>query len=358
MAFIHGIGFSGDPIPPVIDLHCDSVEFLVRGVDLRQENPQGHVDLPRLRRGAVGLQVFAAFVHPSKEAAFSAVSEMLDRIDEFAGSDPRLVSVETADESIEAIIRGKTAVLRSVENGLAIEDSLDKLEALRRRKVRIMTLVHIRNLSWAASCTGNSGSPFAAAPEDTEGGLSRFGEEVVAAMNDLGMIVDVSHGAESTFWDVLRVSKKPVVASHSCACALCASPRNLKDDQIKALGDSGGLIGVCFFPAFLSEEYRKALEAESVDDWEDKDKLAGIMARNPVPFSMVADHIDHIIRLAGEDCVGIGSDFDGVFSLPLGVGGCDCYPLLAEELRRRKYTEERIQKIFNGNFLRIFREFN
>ncbi|MFP3090728.1 dipeptidase [Treponema sp. TIM-1] len=355
MAFIHGIGFSGSPSPPAIDLHCDSVGFLGRGIDLRQENPQGHVDLPRLRRGAVGLQVFAAFVPSSTVAAFSAALEMLDRIDEFAASDPLLVSVETAEESIEAIARGQTAVLRAVENGLAIEDSLDNLAALRRRKVRIMTLVHLQDLSWAASCTG-TGSPLDTG--DTGGGLSRFGKEVVAAMNDLGMIVDLSHGAESTFWDVLGVSKKPVIASHSCAYSLCASPRNLKDDQIKALGDSGGLIGVCFFPAFLSEGYRRALGADFAAQGEDKDKLADAMARHPVPFSMVADHIDHMVRLAGEDCVGIGSDFDGVFSLPLGVGGCDCYPLLADELRQRGYTEERIQKIFNGNFLRIFHEFN
>jgi membrane dipeptidase len=303
----------------------------------------------------VGLQVFAAFIPASRGEAFSAALGMLDRIDEFAGSDPLLASVETAEESVAAMARGKTAVLRSVENGSAIEDSLDKLEALRRRKVRIMTLVHAQDLSWAASCTGN-GSRFDTAPGNTRGGLSRFGEEVIAAMNSLGMIVDLSHGAESTFWDVLGVSKKPVVASHSCAYALCASPRNLKDDQIKALGDSGGLMGVCFFPAFLSEGYRRALEEDSAARGEDQDKLAGVMARNPVPFSTVADHIDHIIRLAGEDCVGLGSDFDGVFSLPLGVGGCDCYPLLADELRRRGYTEARIQKIFNGNFLRVFRE--
>jgi membrane dipeptidase len=352
MPFTHGIGFSGEPGPPAIDLHCDSVEFLSRGVDLRQENPEGHVDLPRLRRGAVGLQVFAAFVPSQTEAAFSAASEMLDRIDEFAASDPLLASVETAEDSIKAMARGKTGVLRSVENGLAIEDSLDNLEALRRRKVRIMTLVHDRDLSWALSCTG---SRIGRGPGDSRGGLSRFGEEVVAAMNSLGIIVDISHGAESTFWDALRVSKKPVIASHSCAHALCASPRNLKDDQIKALGDSGGLVGVCFFPVFLSEGYRRALGS---DFGENRGNLAGIMARHPVPFSAIADHIDYIVRLAGEDCVGIGSDFDGVFSLPLGVGGCDCYPLLAGELRRRGYTDERIGKIFNGNFLRVFREFD
>jgi membrane dipeptidase len=363
----------------VIDLHCDSVKFLSAGVDLRKPNPEGHVDLPRLRKGGVGVQVFAAFVSPStpEDKAFSAACGMLDRIDDFAASGPELVPLETAEDCL--MTGGKTGILRAVENGWAIEDSLDKLEKLRRRKVRILTLVHSRHTHWAASCTGCGNFSAAATPSGSRGGgLAPFGKKVVDAMNEMGMIIDVSHAAESAFWDVLGRSKKPVIASHSCAYALCAAPRNLKDDQIKALAASGGLVGVCFFPAFLSDPYRGALDGECGDIFNEigpiekkyaadspgllseytriDSRLAVRLSHIPVPLSAVADHIDYIVRLAGEDCVGLGSDFDGVFSLPEGVGGCDVYPALAAELEGRGYSDERIAKIFADNFLRVMRE--
>jgi len=189
------------------------------------------------------------------------------------------------------------------------------------------------------------------------------------------MIVDVSHSAESTFWDVARTSKKPFIASHSSAHALCPSPRNLKDDQIKAVAAAGGLVGVCFFPPFLSDVYRLALtdrcsdifaSIESVEKEHRDDpgrqseaytalnrSLAGRLSDISVPLSLVADHIDHLIGLAGEDSVGLGSDFDGVFSLPDGVTGCDMYPALEAELRRRGYSEVRLTKLYRENFLRV-----
>jgi membrane dipeptidase len=366
----------------VIDLHCDSVKFLTAGVDLRAPNPEGHIDLPRLRKGGVGVQVFAAFVSPStpEDKAFSAACGMLDRIDDFAASDPALVPVETAEDCVRAIAEGKTGILKAVENGWAIEDSPDKLEKLRRRNVRMLTLVHSRHTHWAASCTGQGDFPGAGiSPTGFPcGGLTPFGKKAVDAMNELGMIVDVSHAAESAFWDVLGRSKKPVIASHSCAYSICGTPRNLKDDQIKALAGSGGLVGVCFFPAFLNESYRGALDGECGDIFREIGPLEKKYAADPagllceytrmdshlavrlsricVPVSAVADHIDYILRLAGEDCVGLGSDFDGVFSLPEGVGGCDVYPDLAAELAGRGYSDKRITKIFMDNFLRVMRE--
>jgi membrane dipeptidase len=366
---------------PVIDLHCDSVKYLSEGVDLRRPNPGGHLDLPRLRQGGVGLQVFAAYVAPStpEDRAFPEAAAMLDRIGEFAASDPLLCPVETAEESLRAMEAGKTGILKAVENGWAIEDSVEKLEELRRRKVRILTLVHSQHTHWASSCTGDGPfPPTGAALNARGGGLSPFGEKVIAAMNDLGIMVDVSHGSESTFWDAIRLSKKPVIASHSCAYAFCESPRNLKDDQIKALGDKGGVVGVCFFPAFLNEAYRKALKAEGdaisrqraaieTQYAGDPEGLAAaenalnahlqeLLRAHPVPFTVIADHIDYIVSLAGEDTVALGSDFDGVHSLPSGVGGCDFYPLLEAELSRRAYSPQSIAKFFSGNFLRVFRE--
>jgi membrane dipeptidase len=318
----------------VIDLHCDSVKYLSEGVDLRQPNPRGHIDLPRLRKGGVGLQVFAAYVPPStpEDRAFSEAAAMLDRIGEFAASDPLLRPVETAREAVRAMEAGKTGILQAVENGWAIEDSLEKLEELRRRKVRILTLVHSQHTHWASSCTGdplNAGG----------GGLSPFGRRVIAAMNEMGMLIDLSHGSESAFWDAVKFSKKPIIASHSCAYGLCGSPRNLKDDQLKALGDTGGVAGICFYPGFLDEAFRKAPEAG-----------------HPVPFTVIADHIDYIVKLAGEGAVALGSDFDGIDALPAGVEGCDFYPLLEGELSRRGYSPRSIAKFFSGNFLRVLRE--
>jgi membrane dipeptidase len=332
----------------VVDLHCDSVASLMEGKDLRQKVQGVHVDIPRLKDGGVGLQVFAAFVPPATDSgAYDYADERLTAIDTFAHSDENLTPVETASEARASMAAGKIGIMAAVENGLAIEESLKKLEAIRRRKVRIMTLVHSKHLPWIASCTGN-GLP--------EGGcgLSRFGEKVIDAMNDLGIIPDLSHASESAFWDVIGRSKKPVIASHSCAWGLCKAARNLKDDQLKSLGDSGGIVGVNFFSAFLSEPFR--LGFEKAQRMASSDMAYGFYTFDSsvfVPMSIIADHIDYMVNIAGEDCVALGSDFDGIPAAPEGVTGSDFYPLLETELRSRGYTENRIEKIFNANFLRL-----
>ena len=330
----------------VVDLHCDSVFSLMDGKDLRKPVPGVHVDLPRLRKGAVALQVFAVYVPPSTPAdeAFRYTSERLDAIEAFSRSDDLLTQVETAAELREILAAEKTGVMAAVENGLAIENSLENLERLRRRKVRIMTMVHSKHLPWAASCTG--AEPFRPDGGVVNGGLSRFGERVVDAMNDLGIIPDLSHASESAFWDVIRRSKKPVIASHSCAFSLCAAARNLKDDQLKALAGSGGLVGVNFFSGFLSEKLRPKYER-------DIESLTPRAVVDETPNSLIADHIDHMLKVAGEDSVALGSDFDGIPAAPEGVTGSDFYPFLEEELRSRGYTEKRIEKIFSANFLRV-----
>jgi len=323
----------------IIDLHCDSVCSLMEGKDIRGAVKDVHVDLPRLREGNVALQVFAAYVPPETDNAFSYACERLDAIDAFAASDERLTPVETAAELRDVLAAEKTGVMAAVENGLAIEDSLEKLEKLRRKKVRIITLVHSKHLPWIASCTGG---------EDR--GLSDFGLQVIDALGDLGMIPDVSHSSESAFWEVIKRSKKPIIASHSCAYGLCAAARNLKDDQLRALADSGGLVGVNFFSCFLYEPFRLVFERE------EKNGNADPEVSVHVPQSIIADHIDYMVKAAGEDCVALGSDFDGVSALPEGVTGSDFYPVLEAELRSRGYSEKRIEKIFSGNFLRLLEE--
>jgi membrane dipeptidase len=334
----------------VVDLHCDSVSSLMKGKNLRQRVQEVHVDLPRLRDGGVGLQVFAAYVPPSTDKckAFDYADERLGAINTFAQSSEGLAPVETAAEARETMAAGKTGIMASVENGIAIEESLEKLETFRRKKVRIMTLVHSKHLPWIASCTG--GESFR--PETGNGmdgcGLSRFGERVIDAMNDLGIIPDLSHASQSAFWDVIRRSKKPVIASHSCAWSLCKAARNLKDDQLKALGDSGGVVGVNFFSAFLSETFRLRFE----------ESQCKVRPNTPVPMSIIADHIDYMVNRAGEDSVALGSDFDGIPAAPEGVKGSDFYPILETELRSRGYTGKRIEKIFNANFLRLLENWN
>ena len=326
----------------VIDLHCDSVYSLMDGKDLREAVKGVHVDLPRLRAGGVALQVFAAYVPPVTDNAFSCACERLDAINAFAASDERLAPVETASDLREVLAGEKTGVMAAVVNGLAIENSLVKLEKLRRQKVRILTLVHSQHLPWIASCTGTGA--FCDGPGR---GLSGFGEQVVDAMNELGIIPDLSHASESAFWDVIKRSKKPPVASHSCAYSLCAAARNLKDDQLKAIAGSGGVAGVNFFSAFLYEPFRLVFENEDKNGNKDTDGFVN------VPQSIIADHIDYMVKVAGEDCVALGSDYDGIPAAPQGVTGSDFYPLLEAELRSRGYSEKRIEKIFSANFLRV-----
>lgn len=342
----------------VIDLHCDSVFSIMAGKDLRKHVEGVHVDLPRLRKGRVALQVFAAYVPPETAGneAFRYALERLDAIETFARSDDLLAQIETAAELREILKSERTGVMAAVENGLTIENSLENLEHLRRRKVRIMTLVHSQHLPWIASCSGT------VCPDvefDTEAGLSRFGERVVDAMNDLGIIPDVSHSSESAFWSVIKRSKKPIIASHSCAHSLCAAPRNLKDDQLKALKDSGGLVGVNFNACFLSEPYRlKFNEMIKKDPLLFEKMMMGkqvppTQTGVSVPSTLIADHIDYMVRTAGEDCVALGSDFDGIPATPEGVTGSDFFPVLEEELISRGYSENRIEKIFSANFLRV-----
>ena len=326
----------------VIDLHCDSVSSLMAGKDLRQKVAGVHVDVPRLKEGGVGLQVFAAYVPASTDEskAFVFANERLNAIDAFTLSDEHLVPVETAAEAREAMAAGKTGIMTAVENGISIENSLEKLEQLRRRKVRILTLVHSAHLPWIASCTGTGAFP-------GSDGLGPFGEQVIDAMNDLGIIPDLSHTAENAFWAVIKRSKKPVIASHSCAWSICAAARNLKDDQLKALADSGGIVGVNFYSAFLSETFRVECE---------KNRSPQTILSVKVPWSVIVDHIDHIVKIAGEDCVALGSDFDGIPALPEGVTGSDFYPVLEAGLESKGYSDKSIEKIFNTNFLRLFDE--
>jgi membrane dipeptidase len=310
----------------VVDAHVDTVLDLGPGRrSLVARSARGHVDLPRLREGGVDVQVFALFIEPpyKPERALLRVVQLWDRLRaelEAAGTGVRLC--RTAADLDAAVAAGQLAVLLSVEGGEAVGTDLAALRALHALGVRAM------GLTWNERNALADG----AGEERAQGGLTQFGREVVAEMNRLGMVVDVSHLCERSFWDVLAASQAPVVASHSNARALCDHRRNLSDAQIVALARSGGVMGINFYAHFIDPDPERA------------------------DIARLCDHIDHIAALVGPEHVGLGSDFDGIERTPRGLEDVTRLPAVTEALLRRGYTDAQIKLILGGNFLRLFRQ--
>jgi membrane dipeptidase len=285
--------------------------------------------------------------------------EQIDLIHAMCARYPMAFELATTAEDVERIHgAGKIASLIGIEGGHAIESSLERLHAFFARGARYMTLTHNDTTDWADSATD--------APR--HGGLSTFGEEVVREMNRLGMIVDISHVSADTMRDVLRVSSAPVIASHSSAFALAPHPRNVPDDVLALIARNGGVVMVNFSPNFLDPEaarihvglYPVVREAEALaDEGERKRRIDAWRAAHPVPsvpFTRVVDHIEHIARVAGVDHVGLGSDFDGIPAVPVGLEDVSRYPVITAELLRRGWTEPDIRKVLGENALRVLRE--
>ncbi len=263
---------------------------------------------------------------------------------------------DSADDVERIVKSGKIASLIGIEGGVAIENDLAQLRAFHRLGARYMTLTHNVTLDWADAATDTP----------RHHGLSPFGERVVHEMNRLGMLVDISHVSPETMDDVLRISASPVIASHSSAFALAAHPRNVPDEILKRLPKNGGVIMVNFYSGFIVPEFarkiaaaRRELRARIADPAELSKAMDAWLAANPQSrgtVSTVADHIDHIVKVAGLDHVGIGSDFDGITAWPVGLEDVSSYPRLTEELLKRGYSESDVHKILGGNVLRAFRE--
>jgi membrane dipeptidase len=358
----------------VCDLHVDTLQWVLQGHSLASH--PGHLDLDRMRRGGVDLQFFAIWVDPifcppapgAPDRSFARAVEMLDAFDrEMAAHAERVAAVRTAAEARQVIAAGRAAAALGVEGGHAIENDLGKLEELHRRGVRYLGLTWNNTHDWAD-----------AAKEETlrgtrHRGLTEFGEAVVRRMNELGMIVDLSHAAESTFWHVLRVSKAPVMASHSDAWALSPHFRNLKDEQIRALAQAGGIVGINFYCVFLDAEFMRrqmaaeeklkseveAIEAAHPYDFPTQMRLGRAlldaeMGRVPVSAERIADHVLHMVRLVGPDHVALGSDFDGTSALPDDLPTVEHLPILTRLLRARGLVDADIRKILGENVLRFF----
>jgi len=364
----------------VVDLHCDTIMRIPRGDDLAADNKEGHIDIPKLKEGAVDLQVFACYVGPpqdemQKNTAAKRVFRMIDDVHELVDNNPDdLALVKSYDDLRNEYSTGRVGILIGIEGGYAIENDLSLLRSFYRSGVRLMTLTHWTRTDWA-DASGDK--------EPKLGGLTEFGEEVVREMNRLGMVVDVSHVHDETFWDVIRVSSDPVVASHSCCRALSDHFRNLSDNMLKALAENGGVIGINYYPGFLDVEYDKKVTAlgqeiakehglpadNSLLEKADPAKLKAFMAEynrriaelakttQPVDVNTVVDHIDHVVKVTGNcNHVGLGSDFDGISYTPVGLENTGKIINITKELLKRGYSEQDVQKILGGNFLRVLRK--
>ena len=339
-----------------------------------------HSDLARMRAGGVDVQIFSIFCGPEQKQPYAFANRQIDSVYEWARRAPkRMVIVKTPFELRRAIKEERFAAMLGVEGGHMIEDKIDNLDNFYVRGVRYMTLTWNNSTSWATSAADETAPPKSPPTGETLGdstrkkGLTEFGKKIVERMNDLGMLIDVSHNGEQTFWDVIKFTKKPVIASHSSVWALCPHRRNLKDDQIKAIAKNGGVIHLNFYAGFLDSTYeRKAIgflarhkaEVDSMIAKGAQPDYAQIMMMEKYkdetasfrpPLSLLIDHLDYIVRLVGVDYVGLGSDFDGIEAAPQELNGVQDFPLITKALLERGYNKKDIRKILGGNFLRVFR---
>lgn len=338
-------------------------ELTADSVDLNAPQSKLQTDIPRLRQGGVGAELFATYVSADSVKKGTAVRETLEQIDQIA----RLVqrhsdSLEWAGSTsdIDRIHKAhKVSALIAIEGGNAIESSLVVLRTYFQAGARCMALTHDDTTDWAD----------AALDKGKHKGLAKFGEQVVAEMNRLGMVIDLSHTSEETALDTLSISKAPVIFSHTGAHKLAPYPRNVSDDVLKAIAKNGGVVMVNFYSGFLTAETVKAYEKRTKaaaelrksfkTDEQFQAALVAWLKENPLPKTSVkdvVDHIDHIGKVAGFDHVGLGSNFDGVVSLPQDLTDVSCFPHLTQEMLNRGYSHEQIQKVLGGNAQRAFRE--
>ncbi|SER22835.1 dipeptidase [Microlunatus flavus] len=354
------------PQPLVVDGHNDLPWALRPGgydfdaVDVARSQPQLHTDLPRLRTGGVGGQFWSVYV-PCGFRGAAAVTATLEQVDAVRTMVERyaddLVLVGDADGLEAALASGRIASLMGAEGGHSIDNSLGVLRTLHRLGVRYLTLTHNANTDWADAATD----------VPRHAGLTRFGREVVAEMNRLGMLVDLSHVAATTMDDALDVTAAPVVFSHSSARAVADHPRNVPDDVLARLADNGGVCMVTFVPRFVSPaaaawaaEVHEAALAAGVDprDLEALDTFSDTYAR-PCPPATLADvvaHVEHVREVAGLAHVGLGGDFDGTTETPVGLEDVSRYPALLDALRGHGWSEDDLVALTHGNVVRVLRE--
>jgi membrane dipeptidase len=362
----------------VVDTHADTPQrFLDQGFDIGNTDPNdlGHISLDKARAGNLGAEFFSIWVEPSFKGQFAhRALDLIDSVYEQAERHPdRMMMAFSVADIQRAHKQKKLAALMGMEGGHPIENDIHLLRDFYRLGVRYMTLTWSNTNEWADS-SGDINDP----KVEHHNGLTDFGKQVVVEMNRLGMMVDISHVADKTFYDAVAISKAPVIASHSSARALTNAPRNMTDDMLRALAKNNGVVMVNFFSGFDDEDFRKAAEATA----KERDAaLEAFLAQHksdgkPVPYAeydhlerewmakiprpplkSLIDHIDHIAKVAGVDHVGLGSDFDGVSgATPTGIDSAADLPRITQALLDRGYSASDIQKILGGNLLRVFSE--
>ncbi|HVJ07551.1 MAG TPA: dipeptidase [Acidisarcina sp.] len=361
----------------VIDTHADTTQrFLDESWNFGDPLKGGSLNLESARTGNLGAQFFSIWVDPEafKGQYAHRTLALMDAVYQQTAKYPEQMRMAySADDIVAAHRQHKLAALMGVEGGHSIEDNLGLLRDYYRLGARYMTLTWANSTDWADS----SGDYTDAKIPHTKEGLTEFGKDVVYEMNRLGMMVDISHVADKTFYRTLVISRAPVIASHSSARALCDSPRNMTDEMLRAVAVNDGVVMVNFYSAFLSQDFRNAMQAQAperekaINALKEKYKAEGkpidtqaldalnkeYAARIPrPPFHILIDHIDHIAKVAGVDHVGLGSDFDGVDSLPEGLDSAADLPKITHSLMARGYTAADCDKMLGGNLLRVFRQ--
>ncbi|HEY6350862.1 MAG TPA: dipeptidase [Candidatus Angelobacter sp.] len=364
----------------IIDTHADTPQrFLDEHFDLGQDTPvsEGHEDLGKIKQGNLAAEFFSIWVEPEFKGHYAKRAiDLIDSVYQQAARHPdKMTMAFTAADIVRAHQQHKFAALMGIEGGHAIENDIRLLREFYRLGVRYMTLTWSNTNEW-----GDSSGDIDDAKVPHHNGLTDFGKDVVREMNRLGMIVDISHVSDATFFQALTISRAPVIASHSSSRALTNHPRNMTDDMLRAVAINNGAVMVNFYSAFVDEDYRKAsFDPEKIKQRDDEveafkkshahadgspvtyDEYAWIEKKwaeqfpRP-PLKSLIDHIDHIAKVAGIDHVGLGSDFDGVTSLPQGIDSVADLPRITQALHQRGYTRAQIHKILGGNFLRVMRQ--
>lgn len=353
----------------LVDTHNDVLSSqLLTKADLGKLQTKGNFDLVRAAKGGLHAQVFSIWCDESfgKGKAYARANREIDSLYALIKRYPdKITLVRNATELKQAYKQHRLAALIGVEGGHMIEDSVSKLDSLAKRGMRYLTLTWNNSTPWASSARDETSRKATL----KHAGLTDKGKQIVTRLNTLGVMVDISHVGEATFYDVLATTTKPVIASHSSAYAICPNRRNLKDEQLKALAKNGGVVFVNFYSGFIDPAYNGKAQAFMQLHKAELDSLHRLygeyapMKLNEIhktavnkfrpPLSLLMKHIDHIVKLIGADHVGIGSDFDGSESFPLGLDSVSDYPKIAVELRKMGYKEADISKIMGDNFLRV-----
>lgn len=348
----------------ILDAHCDAPSQMLRLRDFGIDNPWAQVDFPKMKRGGVDASFFALYVPASLHGAdaTSYARKLLSEVKRQVAANQSCVAFAASKEDVQKNKdNGLISILLGIENASALGEDLNLLEYFYSEGVRYVTLTHSQDNAVGDSCTGNG----------HWGGLSPFGRELVKEMNDIGMLIDLAHSADSTIGDVLSLSYRPVVYTHGCCRALCSHRRNLSDVLIKGIAESGGVVGMSIYPCFLSDDFNKCLEESGllenddvekafIEDPSDKEKAMAWrkvqedLASLPRPgVDVVVSHIRHAVEVAGPDHVGIGTDYDGIEVTAMGLEDVSSLHSVFDEMKRQGFSQSMTEKVSGLNFLRL-----